>query len=126
MRRFILGMALLSILLFFGMAVTKAADNALLPISQVLDKAASACMEGDFSRGQTLAGAARQDWEGIWKYTAVFSDHAPMDEIDGLFAQLETFRQEQQVQELAACCAQLSQLVQAVADAHRPTWWNFF
>ncbi len=124
MRRFLLGVALLTALLFFGLWIRAGTDKVLIPISHRLQQASLQCLSGDFAQGQALAEQAQQDWDSVWHYIASFTDHAPMDEIDSLFGQLETFYAESNTADFAACCAKLSRLVRAVADAQIPSWWN--
>lgn len=124
MRRFLLGLTLLTALLLFGLWIRAATDRMLTPISSRLQQASQQCLSGDLARGQALAEQAQQDWDSVWRYIAVFTDHAPMDEIDGLFGELDSFSAESSAAEFAACCAQLSRLVDSVADAHNPSWWN--
>lgn len=126
MRRFLFGTALLTILLFSGLWVSTAADRMLLPISETLQQASRQCVSGDLAGGQALADQAKLEWDSIWNYAAVFTDHAPMDEIDSLFGQMQSFRGENNAADFAACCSRLSRLVHAVAEAHSPTWWNIF
>lgn len=124
MRRFLLGVTLLTALLLFGLWIRAGTDRMLTPISHRLQQASQQCLSGDLAQGQALAEQAQQDWDSVWRYIAVFTDHAPMDEIDGLFGQLNSFYAESSTADFAACCARLSQLVRAVADAHSPSWWN--
>ncbi len=124
MRRFLLGAALLTALLFFGLWIRAGTDRMLIPISQSLQQASRQCLSGDLTQGQALAEQAQLEWDSVWHYIASFTDHAPMDEIDSLFGQLESFYAQNNTADFAACCAKLSRLVRAVADTHSPTWWN--
>jgi hypothetical protein len=47
-----------------------------------------------------------------------------MDEINGLFAQAKTYLQTGAREDFAATRSRLSQLISAVSDAHKLTWWN--
>ena len=101
MGRFLLGIGLMLALLAAGLYVGHAAEDMHAPVSALLTEAADAAEAG-------------------WHAAAAFSDHAPMDEIDGLFAQLEN----KCGTELAALCRRISSLVSAVAEAHKLNWWN--
>ena len=66
---------------------------------------------------------ARLLWEKGWNRLAVMADHTIMDEIDGLFSQMEHYAREGAAF-LGASCARVRELVSAVSDDHRLTWWN--
>ncbi len=124
MGRFWLGIGMLALFLILGLWVTYAMDNVHSEISQTLDGAAAQTLSGDLAEGIALVGQAKDQWQAHWHGTASVADHAPMDEIDGLFAQLETYGQAGLSEEFAAYCARLSNLVTAVGEAHSLTWWN--
>ena len=47
-----------------------------------------------------------------------------MDEVDALFAEMEIYAKTEEKPHFAAVCKELSQRIQAFADAHRFSWWN--
>ena len=124
MGRFWLGIGILVVFLVLGFWVTYAMDNVHSEISKTLDDAVAQTLGGDLTEGIALARQAKDRWQSHWRGTASVADHAPMDEIDGLFAQLETYGQAGLSGEFAAYCARLSNLVIAVGEAHSLTWWN--
>lgn len=126
MARFWLGAGLLAAFLALCLGVGVAMEQTHEPISAHLEQAAGACLDGDPQAGYALARQAHDRWRSGWNWVAAVSDHAPMDEIDSLFAQMETYAQAGLTGEFAACCNRLSQLVQAVAEAHSLHWWNLF
>lgn len=124
MGRFLLGVGILVLFLALGLWVTYAMDNVHSEISQTLDAAAIQALSGDITEGIRLAQQAKGQWQTHWHGTAAVADHAPMDEIDGLFAQLEVYGQAGLSADFATYCARLSNLVSAVGEAHSLTWWN--
>lgn len=124
MGRFLLGVGILVLFLVAGLWISYSMDSVHQTISQTLDDAAACSLNGDLAEGITLAGAAQQQWQRHWHGTAAVADHAPMDEIDGLFAQLETYGKAGHCETFAAYCARLSQLVSAMGEAHSLNWWN--
>ena len=124
MGRFWLGIGLLVLFLVLGLWVTHAMDGVHQTISQTLDEAAQQTLSGDLETGISLAQQAQNDWDSHWHGTASIADHAPMDEIDGLFAQLKVYGQTGQAADFAAYCARLAKLVTAVGEAHGLSWWN--
>ncbi len=124
MRRVILGAALLVALLVLGIFVAWTMNRMQLPLAQTLENAADAALYGEFSQAVALGNQAKKAWKDRWGVTASLADHVPMDEIDGLFAQLEAYAQEEEKTHYAACCWELASLIQAVAEAHSASWWN--
>lgn len=124
MARLYLGIGLLVALLVLGLWVAGSMDDLHSPIVKNLEQAAQLCLSGDFKEGAKLAQKAHGRWAGNWRRIAAVSDHTPMDEIDGLFAQAEFYAQSGNATEFAAHCARLAQRIEAVSDAQRLTWWN--
>ena len=123
-RRFWLGVGLLALVLVLGLWVMFGMARIHEPVSDTLDQAAREALDGDWDGGVALAKQAKATWEDTWHGTAVAADHSPMDEIDGLFAELEVYAQAQERTDFAACCAHLSALTRSMSDAHSLTWWN--
>ena len=94
------------------------------PVSETAMEAADFALEGDWGNAMTLAGRIRTQWENRWGIVAAFADHEPMEEIDGLFAQLEIYSRAGDNLSTAAVCAELSQRLEAMGDAHKGSWWN--
>lgn len=120
-----LGAGLLVALLVLGLWTTAFADNLHRPVSELLEQASQISLQDQWQKGVSMALEAKADWDKNWHVVASATDHAPMDEIDGLFAKMEIFVKTQNREAFAACCAQLSRLIHAVAEAHSPAWWNF-
>ena len=119
MKRLWLGISLLVLFFILSLFVGVTMDNTHLEIAEKLQNAADLVLEENYSLGQTQAESAKRQWESCWGPTAAVADHAPMDEIDGLFAQLEAFEKPEDAAHYAATCLQLAKLVKAMAEAHR-------
>lgn len=122
MGRIWLGNFLLAVLLIFGLWCANYTERTMAPIAGELEQAAQALRAGQVRGGIERAEQAQGKWEKAWHSTAALSDHTPMDEIDGLFAQLSGYQTEPA--HYAACCDRIAQLIYAMAEAHSPTWWN--
>ena len=118
MSRFLIGLGLMAALLSLGLYNAHAIEKSHEPIALTLEQAAR---EAD----PRLLENARQAWDTHWHGTASVSDHAPMDEIDGLFSQAQAYAKAGNTDHFCALCLKLAQLVRATADTHQPTWWNF-
>ena len=123
-KRFYLGVGILLVFLLLGLTVSWAMRQVTQPVAQKLEQAAQEVLSGNMEQGILLARQAQTAWQKGWKCVALAADHSPMDEIDGLFAQIGFFSEAGNRQELGACCVRVSELVEAVADAHGLTWWN--
>lgn len=124
MGRFWLGIGILAAFLGLSLYVAAAADETNQQISGILEQAAQDALAGDLDKAVTLAQQAQTQWQKNWHSTAAVADHAPMDEIDGIFNQTFAFAAAGSAQDFAACCARLSGLVAAVGEAHSLSWWN--
>ena len=119
-----LGFGILTVLLALGIWGSVLMDNIHTPISRQLETAAQQALSGDVDTGHATARKAKENWDSHWRFSAAFSDHAPMDEIDGLFAQMESYAHADSARDFAACCSRVAMLVEAVTEAHQLTWWN--
>lgn len=124
MGRFWLGIGILLLSLLLGFWIGDYMDQIHLTIADTLDRAAEQAMAGDMEAAQVTAQKGKSEWKKHWHFSAVVADHAPMDEIDGLLAQLEYYNRSGQKGDFAACCARISLLVQAMSEAHSLKWWN--
>lgn len=124
MKRSKIGAWLLIILLVVGSISSWAMVRFSAPIGEAMEKAAEAALREDWENAEALAGQARARWEKYWNFCAAFADHEPMENINGLFAQLRVYAQSRDPQNFAAVCAQLSEDTKAMGEAHSLKWWN--
>lgn len=124
MNRFWLGITLAAVLLVAGIWVGSYMNTTGNGICDTLEDAAEEALSGDWQTAADLVTSAQNNWDTVWHTVAAVADHAPMDEIDGLFAQLNIYAQSQDRWEFAAYCHRISQLVLAVGEAHSFNWWN--
>ena len=124
MKRNFLGFALLIGLLVLGLVTARSMQRRHDPIQGALDSAAKAAGAENWDRAGMLLREAKRGWERGWQADAALADHAPMEEIDALFARLLEFCREEDTGEFTAGCRELSRLVKAMTDAHKPNWWN--
>ena len=124
-KRFYWGVVLLAGLLVGGLLVSRQTERICAPVSRQLNQAAQACLSGVPEQAEALATQAEGLWNNAWKTVASLADHAHLDEIDSLLERMNYHRLAGQTQLFGACCRQLAEMVDAVADAHRLNWWNF-
>lgn len=124
MKRMYIGLGLLAVMLAVGIWVTVMFDRIHAPLSATLDQAQAAALAGDWEQAGILTGQAHAQWRRARELIAAVADHAPLEEMDALFARLEVLQQMHQADEFASDCAELSSLASAMADSQRILWWN--
>ena len=123
-KQFWAGVFLLTALLAGTLGIGLEMEWIYTPAQTQLTQASQLALAGQEQQAQLLAQQAKSRWERFRKISAVVADHTPMDEIDKLFEEMRIYAQEQETPHFAASCAQLARLLQGMADAHSPTWWN--
>ena len=124
MRRLWIGFGVLAALLALGAAVSWGMDVVHRPAARQLEQAADAALAGNWQEAQRHADGAQSRWQRYRKFTASVADHTPMEEIESLFARVHICSAARDTVEFAASCAELSQKLLAMGEAHRLTWEN--
>ena len=124
MKRCWFGFALLGVLLIGCLGAAAETDRFQAPICRALEQAEQAALAEDWDAALLSAGDARARWDRGWRWLAAVTDHAPMEELDSLYAQLEVAGTLRQGDEFASLCAVIRRCTHALADAHRADWWN--
>ena len=124
MKRSMTGITILIFLLILSVLIAAAMHKIHYRISDLLEQAQQAADAEDWPGADRLARQAEAQWQQYHHFTAAFADHTPMDELDGLFAELMVFLEERESPHFASTCARLSLLAQSMADSHGLQWWN--
>ena len=124
MKRSIWGIGILLALLILSIAIAAGMQKVHCQISDLLSQAAAAAEQDDWQQAGLLARQAEEQWRRHHSFTAAFADHTPMDELDGLFAEMMVFLENRESPHFASACARLSLLAQSMADSHGVQWWN--
>ena len=122
--RTVIGVVLLVVLLIGGILSAGGMDRHNQDIAARLEAAAEQALAGDMVQAGGTAREAQEAWESGWNVCAAFTDHSPMEQIDGGFARLQLYEKIQDATAFAGICVELSKQVQAVGDAHGAEWWN--
>ncbi len=120
MRRYLLGVALLVLLPVLSLPVSRQLGDHHRQIGAVLEQAAQKLTQGQTEAGRQLARQAYDIWEQKRNYTAAFVHHAPLEEIDCLFAAAQVTGDDG----LAVYCKKLSVKIYDVADGQKLNWWD--
>ena len=123
-KHFWFGTALLAGLLALSLAITGFMCAIHRPTQHFLEQACQAALQDKPAQAQSFAAQAEARWQRFHNLSAAVADHDPLEEVDRLFAQLSVYAQSDEWTEFTACCAQLCRQVQAMIQAHTPTWWN--
>ena len=124
MRRFWIGLGILVLIWIAGVWTTSRLEITHSEITRQLDRSASAALEGHWFRADSLAEDTLQKWQDCWGLSAALADHTVLDEIDGMLAQAEVYRNNREAISYAAICARISQAIDALQESHRLTWRN--
>ena len=124
MKRIWIGIILLTVLLGAGFWTSNFMDRTHNPIAQDIRRAGNFALEERWSTAQACSKRGQARWEKKRPVTAAIADHEPMEEIDALFAQLDTYAKTEDEVAYSALCAHLASLLEAVSQSHSLTWWN--
>ena len=119
MKRLWAGVALLAVLLLGGMLAARQLRLMHRESGEQMRQAAAAALTGDWELALTLQAQAEARWRQSRRLTAALVDHAPMETIDGLFAQLKAYGGAEDPGAFAACCAELGERLLALGESHR-------
>ena len=125
MKRSKIGLWLLLVLLAMGMVSSWAMVRLTEPLGQTMEAASQAALRSDWESAQTLALQARESWEKNWNLCAVFADHTPMENINGLFAQLEVFSDSRKGASFESTCVYLARQLESLGRSHSFNFSNF-
>ncbi len=124
MKRFWIGVVLLIGLLAGGIWLSTGLSDIHENLSWQLAQASAAAAQGDWERANGYLSQAGQNWQRYRPVTAAFTDHAPLEELERLFAQAEICRSLSLEADCAYVCSSLSQICKAIAESMELPWWN--
>lgn len=124
MKHLLWGLGLLLVLLLAGIVTASLLEENTLPVSQTFLEAADAAQVGDWQRAQELTADALRYWQRKRDLTAALIDHAPLSQVEALFAQLGVHARQKDGAAYASVCTQLSCLTRAINEENVFSWWN--
>ena len=126
MKRIWFGAALLGALLVLGIFSTALMENTHLTQAAQLDRAAELAASGNWQGAESAFSEAKDSWEKRSSLIAGLSDHEPMDQIEGCFAQLEVFLGMRDTVSFCGACRYLAKQLEALGKSHSFNLQNFF
>ena len=124
MKRLFLGIGILLTLFGGGTVICQALEGIHEPIAAYLQQATNAALSENWASAQDLLEHAAVRWEHFRHFIAAFSDHTPMDEVDGLFRELRIYGRLQEMPHFTALCAHIQECIQSFRESHQLSWWN--
>ncbi len=123
MRRLWIGIGVLLVLLVLGIGAAALMETVPGALAQDMDRAAQEAAV-QWESAKALAQSARARWEQ-WEHTvASLTDHAPLEELQGLFRELSVSQLWEDRGYFATVCARISALAEALSQSHSLHWWN--
>ena len=126
MKRIWFGAALLILLLALGLGSGALMEQTHQAQAEDLNRAAELAAEGNWTGAKNFTGAARREWDKNRMLIAALSDHEPMDQIEGLFAQLEVFADIRDAASFESTCRYLASQLEALGKSHSFNLQNLF
>ena len=118
MGRIWFGISLLGILLVLGIGSSSLMERNHLHSAAQLEQAASLSAAGHLPEAEKIVRNVQAQWDDRTAFLSVLADHEPMEEIEGQFAQLETYAVTGDAISYASGCACLSRMLQALGKSH--------
>lgn len=118
--KFYLGLGLLVAALLGCLWIGQAVERSFDSVNQHIQAATTE----NLSDGVAALKQGKKVWDKLKNGLASISNHAPMDEIDGLFAKAITYGEKGLGEDFLALCQQLKLSLQSLVSDHRLTWWN--
>ena len=126
MNRIWFGAALLAALLFVGIGSGMMMEQIHRPPAADLIRASELALEGNWKGADNFAAAARRGWDKRRNMVAALTEHGPMDQIEGLFAQLEVYGKTQDAASFGSTCRYLASQLEALGRSHSFNLQNLF
>lgn len=126
MKRIWFGAALLAVLLILGFGSSALMERSHLTQAEELNHAAALALSGNWTDAGLAYSGARDHWNQRRSIIAGLCDHGPMDQIEGLFAQLEVYALSQDTVSFSSSCVYLARQLEALGKSHSLNLQNFF
>lgn len=124
MKQVWIGLGLLAVLLLGGIWMGNALEQAHAQQTRDLQQARTAAMEENWNLAGAHLTRARKEWDQKRNVSSVLYRHDPLDQIDGLFAQLEAQLACRDRAGFCGNCALLAKNLQNLPQSHSFHWRN--
>lgn len=124
MKRFWIGLGLLTLVLALGIWAGNAMLRLHMPIAADLEQAANYAEADNWVAAEALYARARDRWDTGRDRIAAIYNHQPLDEIDARFRELEIYLSRREVTAFRAGCVYLAERLRDLSDSFRISWEN--
>ena len=117
MSRFRFGLGLLIVL--FAVCLFSQLRMAAIqkPIAEQISQAEIYAAQGDWRKAAVKLEKAKKNWEAHRTFVSALADHQPLEDIECLFAMLNTYAEQQDETEFRSACQDLHRRILAVKEA---------
>ena len=123
MKRSWIGLGLLIVLMILGLVTGSLMERIHRPVADALQQAAGLAQAGLWEQAGAEARAAEQEGAKWSSLRNCMADHTPVEDAEGLFAQLDVYCEEED-SHFVAVCRELARKVEAIGQAHGLNAWN--
>lgn len=123
MKRLWIGVGVLLVLLALGVGSTAVMESIPGNLAEGMEEAAEVAAV-HWEKAKSLADSAREEWDRYAHIIASLTDHEPLEELEGLFFELDISRNWDDRGYFATVCARIASLAEALSESHTPHWWN--
>ena len=124
MNRLWIGIALLVLLPVVGFGMMWGNVSFFGALSREVDACEEAALAENWTLVAEKAAQCREKWEKYCHFWASVTDHAPIEQMNTLFSQLELYENRRKAVEFAACCRAIATQMEAIRESHSLAWWN--
>lgn len=124
MKRFWIGLTVLSLLLLWGIGASFFLERHHSAIQFTVYLAAEAALKDDMPQAGKQLEEAQRQWDQCRCWTAALVEHGILEEVDALMAEANIYLQTGDSRSLARTCARLAILLNAIAQSHHFSWQN--
>lgn len=124
MNKLYVGIILLLLLLGLGIGLLWGSVVFFGDFSREMERSGEAALTENWTLAMETAEKCRKNWERYRCFWAAFTDHAPIEQVQALFSQLEVYEKRHLTTEFAACCRALAQEAEAIRESHSLAWWS--
>ena len=126
MKRIWFGVGLLVFLLLLGFGSSTLMERFHQQQATQLELAANHAMSGNWDAADAALTKARDSWEENSFLIAALTDHEPMEQIDGFFAELDVSVRLQDALSFSSGCKYLASQMTSLGRSHRLSFENLF
>lgn len=124
MNRLWIGIALMVLLLAMGVGLLWGSVAFFGSISHEMELSCEAALADNWAQACQTVKNCRSKWDQYCRFWSAFTDHAPIEQVQTLFTQLEIYEAQQLKVEFATCCQALAREAEAIEESHGLAWWS--